>query len=879
MYQSFVAALFLSTVLGFQLPGIDKGRQPTSLQALFDNKKAKITIKEMQEKLLNRPESLVGSKGSKGKNVRRTRRRVENPQQQYMYRAQKDQLQREGKNIGKKDSKVVKKSAEGDDEEVELDEKEREILDENSPAIIARQLGLTQAANQHCEAPMDKAEPIILAKLRVGDGNGSDAFAYLIDKPAGWSILGGNIGKKKKQQVEAKATKSSDDNDSSNIKRVKIKNSKGSDDFLEFDEDDVLALLSPKERAQLEAQGEPIFAGFGPAFDDTDLVPYDIPGWDDVANMTPEERAEAGITDEDYDPTEDFIPAFSEAEMLALMSPEEIAEYEAEKQQNTINETTNTASSKPETETVRMEDLDPAAQENIKRMEKRKAKRKDRATFGSYTRPSVVNWLKELKAESGQPIRGGKFWTAAAGATEVDDSGVVLLCPKSNVGNVFVDTAEYAAVVGNGGYFRQISKADSSIPGEDIDIQLVSKVRKGREGDTCQTVRFEIPEHKSTCANIIEHAQSKFNDGIRGDPAANPFDRRSPRRLIHCFSLSASSLISDEDVMVETETMPDDIAILSDRLNNHDFKKGSFLGRTSLRENPLTNAYREINGAADGFPGWTVDRYDEWLLVAHDEKEYKGPLPSIHDGKTAGVYYIPSNQDRSAMGSSTLVRPKLLEGKPAPEIVSVKENGVTYHVSLDKDLSTGIFLDQRPHRAWLTRNCNEDTHVLNCFAHCGAFSIAAATAGASTVSLDLSKKWLDRVPAQLEANGIEFDERHDCIYGDCFDWLAKLAKRGEKFDIVILDPPSSSVGKKKKRWSVRNDMHELVALAAPLVKKGGLLWTTTNSASLTPIKFARSCERGFEQAGCSAKLERIQPMPHDFPTIGPQNVKNMVWRF
>ena len=60
---------------------------------------------------------------------------------------------------------------------------------------------------------------------------------------------------------------------------------------------------------------------------------------------------------------------------------------------------------------------------------------------------------------------------------------------------------------------------------------------------------------------------------------------------------------------VEAEAeLPDDIAVLSDRLNNHKFRKGSFLGRQSLRENPLTTAYREINGAADGFPGWTIDR-------------------------------------------------------------------------------------------------------------------------------------------------------------------------------------------------------------------------------------------------------------------------------
>ena len=112
-----------------------------------------------------------------------------------------------------------------------------------------------------------------------------------------------------------------------------------------------------------------------------------------------------------------------------------------------------------------------------------------------------------------------------------------------------------------------------------------------------------------------------------------------------------------------------------------------------------------------------------------------------------------------------------------------------------------------------------------------------------------------------------------------FDWLEKLSKRGEKFDIVILDPPSSSVGKKKRRWSVRNDMDELVALAAPLVKKGGLLWTTTNSAAIPPIKFARLCKKGLDSAGLrSAKLERIQPMPVDFPSIGPNPVKNLVWR-
>jgi len=527
------------------------------------------------------------------------------------------------------------------------------------------------------------------------------------------------------------------------------------------------------------------------------------------------------------------------------------------------------------------EDLDPKTAANLARISARSAQVSEKASFATASRPSLVAWLKDYKAAEGTPIRGGKFWTAVAGAAGVDDSGLVLLCPKDKVDNVFVDYAEYIAVVGNGGYLAPRSKIkESALSKEKVEMDIVSKLRKGRGDDTVQTVRVTVPEGFSTCSTIVDPCQAQFQDGIRGDPGANPFDRRASRRLIHCNALSVSSLIQDESIRSQTPELPDDIAVLADRRNHLEFKGGSFLGRSDLQQNPNTTAYREINGDADGFPGWTVDRYDKWLLVQHDPKMPKGPLPSIHDGRTTGVYYLESNPDRSSMGAETAVRPRLLEGKPAPDTFPVLENGVTYLVSLDRDLSTGIFLDQRPQRAWLTRNCCSDTHVLNCFAHTGAFSVAAATAGASTVSLDLSKKWLDRLPHQLQSNGVTFDERHDCIYGDCFDWLTRLAKRGEKYDIVILDPPSSSVGgRKKKRWSVKNDMDELVALASTLVKKGGILWTTTNSASLHPIKFARLCRKGLEDAGIkSAKLERIQPMPADFPAIGSQPVKNFVWR-
>lgn len=419
--------------------------------------------------------------------------------------------------------------------------------------------------------------------------------------------------------------------------------------------------------------------------------------------------------------------------------------------------------------------MDAKTKEVYSKIEARKSSAKSSsASFSPASRPSLVAWLKDLKGQEGNPMKGGKYWTALAGATSVDDSGIVILCPKEFVDNIFVDYLEYVAVVGNDNCLapKQKGTTFSSLTKDEMSMEVLSTVRRGRGTDTVQTVKVLVQDDVSSCSSIVQSCQQQFQDGIRGDPAGNPLGRLANRRLVHCAAVSASSLVHDESIEVEIDGVPDDIAILAERRNQHQYKEGSFLGRSALRNNPLTTAYREMNGAGDGYPGWTVDRYDKWLFVQHDDTMPKGPLPSIHDGNTAGVYYLPANPNRSAMGSApsgdkALTRPQLMEGQPAPDTISILENGITYQVSLDKDLSTGIFLDQRPQRAWLARNCNEDTHVLNCFAHCGGYSIAAATAGASTTSIDLNKHWLDRVEPQLQANGIEYDIRHDCIYGDC----------------------------------------------------------------------------------------------------------------
>lgn len=288
-------------------------------------------------------------------------------------------------------------------------------------------------------------------------------------------------------------------------------------------------------------------------------------------------------------------------------------------------------------------------------------------------------------------------------------------------------------------------------------------------------------------------------------------------------------------------------------------------GRAALAADPDTTCYRACNGAADGHPGWVVDRYADWAWVQAAAES--GPLPT----GLRGVFRIDAQPDRSRGQQAA---PRLVDGEAPPPDLPVLEAGVRYRALLGPQLSTGLFLDQRPQRAWLRRHAG-GMRVLNTFAHAGGFSIAAACAGAETVSIDLSRMWLERIPPMLVDNGVD-PAAHDQIYGDVFDWVRRLANRKEQFDLVILDPPSTSVGKKKKRWSAARDYPELVRLAAPLVAPGGALWTATNHRQISPKRFVHLVGSA---APVGAQLERVCPPAVDFPTDGPAPVKTHVWRW
>ena len=136
------------------------------------------------------------------------------------------------------------------------------------------------------------------------------------------------------------------------------------------------------------------------------------------------------------------------------------------------------------------------------------------------------------------------------------------------------------------------------------------------------------------------------------------------------------------------------------------------------------------------------------------------------------------------------------------------------------------------------------------FAHTGSLSVAAARAGAETLTLDLSKRYLAWARDNFRANDIDPDD-HDFIYGDALGWMDRLAKRGRTFDLVLVDPPSTSTtGKRgRTRWVAERDLHELVERGARLTAAGGTLFVSTNLRRMPWPRFLDHLEWGLTAAG------------------------------
>ena len=294
--------------------------------------------------------------------------------------------------------------------------------------------------------------------------------------------------------------------------------------------------------------------------------------------------------------------------------------------------------------------------------------------------------------------------------------------------------------------------------------------------------------------------------------------------------------------------------------------------------NQKTNVCRLIHGAADGWNGLYVDRLADYLLVQTEHPLTDTQQQTVQtlrqQFKAKGVYHKRLNRQVQKT-SKPKASARLIMGIEAPEFFEATEHHLRYRLSFNEGYSTGLFLDMRDNRHRLLSNLIElgfpvfdkgtgAAKVLNTFAYTCSLSVCAARAGAITTSLDLSQKYLEWGRENFRLNKLNPDD-HDFIYGDTFDWMKRLAKRGEQYDLVILDPPTFSRSKVSGLFQAKRDYGRLAGSASALVRKNGMLLACCNAGSLAPSNFKADIRRGIRDAGRKI-LQNFQAMqPLDFP--------------
>ena len=256
-----------------------------------------------------------------------------------------------------------------------------------------------------------------------------------------------------------------------------------------------------------------------------------------------------------------------------------------------------------------------------------------------------------------------------------------------------------------------------------------------------------------------------------------------------------------------------------------------------------TSSCRILFGEADFLPGIVIDKFSDVLVVESLALGIDRLKPVIvemlkkvlaEDGITIrGVY---ERSDAKVRLQEGMERYKGFIGEPFDTKVEILENGVRYLVDVEDGQKTGFFLDQKYNRLAVQNLCRRK--VLDCFTHTGSFALNAGLAGSKDVlGVDASRLAVDQASENAALNGIQDRVHFECA--DVFDLLPKLEQDGQKFDVVILDPPAFT----KSRNSIKNAVkgyREINLRGMKLVKDGGYLATCSCSHFMDPELFTKT---------------------------------------
>lgn len=284
-----------------------------------------------------------------------------------------------------------------------------------------------------------------------------------------------------------------------------------------------------------------------------------------------------------------------------------------------------------------------------------------------------------------------------------------------------------------------------------------------------------------------------------------------------------------------------------------------------------TGSCRLIFGEADFLPGLIVDKFSDVLVVqslAMGIDRFKAEILELlrkilaEDGiQIRGVYERSDVKVRRQEGMEPY---KGFIGPEFPTLVQIEENGVKYEVDVRDGQKTGFFLDQKYNRLAIQKLCR-GARVLDCFTHTGSFALNAGLAGAEAVlGVDASQLAVEQAEKNARLNCLE--DRVKFLCEDVFELLPRLEEQGEKYDVVILDPPAFT----KSRNSVKNaarGYREINLRAMKLVKDGGFLATCSCSHFMTYELFTKTIAQAARNAHKRLRQVEFRTQAPDHPIL------------
>ena len=284
-----------------------------------------------------------------------------------------------------------------------------------------------------------------------------------------------------------------------------------------------------------------------------------------------------------------------------------------------------------------------------------------------------------------------------------------------------------------------------------------------------------------------------------------------------------------------------------------------------------TSSCRIIFGEADFLPGLVIDKYEDVLVVeclALGMEQFKEIIVNFlkdilaEDGiKIRGVYERSDANERTKEGLSKV---KGFIGDAFDTNVEIVENGVHYMVDVANGQKTGFFLDQKYNRLAMQRIC-KGKKVLDCFTHMGTFALNAGIAGAVDVTgLDIS----DYAVSQAEANA-RLNHLENTVHfrqANVLDELPKLAQAGEKYDVVILDPPAFTKSREATKNAIKG-YREINMKGLKLVKDGGYLATCSCSHFMTQDLLAKTVKEAAKATHKRLRQVEFRTQAPDHPIL------------